>query len=285
MRSYLSVWKKTLILLLLSATICMGTNAQEGEIGIELYSFRNQLAKDVPGTLQKIRKMGFTVVEGSSSYAGLQPEEFKGMLDQAGLRMISIGVDFNELVENPEGVAKKAKLFGAQFVVCFWIPHEEDKFTLDDAKKAIDVFNHSGRILKEKGLYLCYHPHGYEFVPYNDGTLFDYLVEQLLPEFCNFEMDVFWIQHPGQDPVELLKKYPTRFLLMHLKDRERGTPGNQSGRADVETNVALGKGDIDIKAIMQEARKHNNVKHYFIEDESSRSEDQVPKSLAYLRKL
>jgi sugar phosphate isomerase/epimerase len=98
-------------------------------------------------------------------------------------------------------------------------------------------------------------------------------------------MDVFWIQHPGQDPVELLKKYPTRFLLMHLKDRERGTPGNQSGRADVETNVALGKGDIDIKAIMQEARKHNNVKHYFIEDESSRSEDQVPKSLAYLRKL
>jgi len=283
MRSYLSVWKKTLILLLLSATICMGTKAQEGDIGVELYSFRNQLAKDVPGTLMKIRKMGFSVVEGGSTY-GMQPEEFKGLLDEIGLRMVSIGADFNELADNPEGVAARAKLFGAQFVVCFWVPHE-GKFTEEDAKKAIEVFNHAGRILKEKGFSLCYHPHGYEFLPWQQGTLFDYMVQELNPEFCNFEMDVFWIKHPGQDPVALLKKYPDRFLLMHLKDREPGTQGNQLGQADVESNVTLGKGDIDIKAIMQEARKINNIKHYFIEDESSRSEDQVPQSLAFLKKL
>ena len=97
-------------------------------------------------------------------------------------------------------------------------------------------------------------------------------------------MDVFWIKHPGQDPVALLKKYKKRFLLMHLKDRKPGTPGNQNGTADDETNVILGTGDVNIAAIMQAARK-SRIKHYFIEDESSHVMDQVPRSLAYLNFL
>jgi sugar phosphate isomerase/epimerase len=169
-------------------------------------------------------------------------------------------------------------------VVCFWIPHQGDTFTIDETKKAVEVFNSAGKVLKENGLSLCYHPHGYEFRPYENGTLFDYLMNNLNPEYCNFEMDVFWIKHPGQDPVALLKKYPKRFLLMHLKDRKPGTEGNQNGRADVETNVVLGTGDVGIAEIMKEAKKQG-VKHYFIEDESSRSLEQVPQSLAYLKKL
>jgi sugar phosphate isomerase/epimerase len=97
-------------------------------------------------------------------------------------------------------------------------------------------------------------------------------------------MDVFWVKHPGQDPVALLKKYPKRFLLMHLKDRKPGTPGNQNGHADVETNVVLGQGDVGIAEVMKAAKKAG-VKHYFIEDESSRSVQQIPQSLAYLRSL
>src|SRR5919107_1016336 len=97
-------------------------------------------------------------------------------------------------------------------------------------------------------------------------------------------MDVFWVKHPGQDPVALLKKYPKRFPLMHLKDRKPGTEGNQNGRADVETNVVLGQGDVGIAAIMKEAKKAG-VKHYFIEDESSRSEEQIPLSLNFLHQL
>jgi sugar phosphate isomerase/epimerase len=97
-------------------------------------------------------------------------------------------------------------------------------------------------------------------------------------------MDVYWISHPGQDPVKLLQKYPGRFLLMHLKDRKPGTPGNMLGRADVETNVVLGTGDIGIEAIVKAGRKAG-VKYYFIEDESSRSMEQVPESLAFLKKI
>ena len=110
------------------------------------------------------------------------------------------------------------------------------------------------------------------------------MMEKSDPRYFNFEMDVFWVKHPGQDPVALLKKYPNRFLLMHLKDRKPGTMGNQDGEADVETNVVLGDGDVGIADIMR-ASKKAGVKHYFIEDESSRSVEQVPKSLAYLRSL
>jgi len=110
------------------------------------------------------------------------------------------------------------------------------------------------------------------------------MVTNMDPRFVNFEMDVFWVKHPGQDPVALLKKYPNRFLLMHLKDRKPGTKGNQNGNADDETNVVLGTGDVGIAEIMKEAKKIG-VKHFFIEDESSHPLEQIPLSLAYLKGL
>jgi sugar phosphate isomerase/epimerase len=167
-------------------------------------------------------------------------------------------------------------------VVCFWIPHDGDNFTAEDVDKAAVVFNESGKVMASNGLLLCYHPHGYEFKPYKDGTLFDYMVEKFDSPYVQFEMDVFWIKQPGQDPLALLKKYPNRFVLMHLKDRKHGTPPTDNGHADVETNVALGSGDVGIAEIMKEA-KRIGIQHFFIEDESSRSEEQIPQSLKYLR--
>jgi len=168
--------------------------------------------------------------------------------------------------------------------MCAWVPHNGDDFTIDDAKKAVDVFNRAGKLLKENGITLCYHAHGYEFRPYNNETLFDYMAKNMDPKYANFEMDVFWIKHPGQDPVALLKKYPGRFKMMHLKDRKPGTEGNQLGHADVETNVVLGSGDVGIADIMKIARKQG-VEKFYIEDESSRSMEQVPQSLAFLKGL
>jgi len=253
------------------------------EIGVQLYSFRNQIPKDIPGTLQKIRDMGITELEGGGSY-GLPQMEFKNMIDKMGFKMISIGADFDKLQKDLPGVINEAKAYGAKYVVCFWIPHNGDEFTIENANKGIEVFNAAGKTLKENELSLCYHPHGYEFRPYEKGTLFDYMMAKTKVEWVNFEMDVFWIKHPGQDPVALLKKYPGRFQLMHLKDRKPGTIGNQNGNADVETNVVLGAGDVGIADIMKVAKKAG-IKHFFIEDESSRSMVQVPQSLAFLKTL
>jgi sugar phosphate isomerase/epimerase len=253
------------------------------EIGLELYSLRNEFAKDVPGTLAKIKSWNVREVEIHSTY-GLSREEFKKHLDENNLKVKSVGVDFQRLATNPQGVVDEAKFYGARYVVCFWIPHNGDEFGIEDMKKAVAVFTAAGKRLHQNGLSLCYHPHGYEFRPYKGGTLFDYMVKNTDPRYLNFEMDVFWVKHPGQDPVALLRKYPKRFPLLHLKDREHGTPGNQNGHADDETNVVLGKGDVGIAAVMKQAKK-NRVKHYFIEDESTRSEQQIPESLAYLKNL
>lgn len=227
--------------------------------------------------------MGFREVEGGNTY-GLSVDSLNALLKKNNLTIVSTSAGFEELEKNPQAVADKAKMFGAKYVVCTWIPHNGTEFTFDNAKRAVEVFNSAGKVLRKNNLSLCYHPHGYEFRPYRESTLFEYMMDNMNRKYANFEMDVFWIKHPGQDPVALLKKYKKRWLLMHLKDRKPGTPGNQNGQVDVESNVILGTGDVNIAAIMKQAKK-SRIKHYFIEDESSRSMEQVPRSLAYLNFL
>lgn len=280
MKTITSAFIKFLFFMLLLA----GTNAFcQRTIGLEFYTFRNQFAKDVPGTLSMIHKMGIKEVEIGGTY-GMPKTEFKQLLQKNDLDVIAVAADFNDLEKNPQKAVDEAKEYGAKYVVCFWIPHNGHDFTIEDAKKAISVFNNAGKVAAENGLQFCYHAHGFEFRLYDNTTLFDYMMQQLNPKWVNFEMDVFWIKHPGQDPVALLKKYPGRFPLMHLKDRKPGTPGNQNGEVDVETNVVLGQGDVGIAEIMKAAKKAG-VKHYFIEDESSRSVEQVPLSLQYLKSI
>ncbi len=267
-----------LLLIALTSTL-----ASAQEIGLQLYSLRNEIPKDVAGTLKQIKSWGITEIEGGSTY-GMTVEEFNALSKNTGLKLIAIGADFAELEKEPMAVAQRAKAFGVTYVVCYWIPHHGDNFTLADTENAIHVFNTAGKILAEQGISFCYHPHGYEFRPNGKGTLFDLMMTKLNPAYVNFEMDVFWIKHPGQDPVKILKKYKNRFPLMHLKDRKPGTEGNQNGHADVETNVVLGQGDVGIVAIMKVAKRYG-VKHFFIEDESSRSVQQIPQSLVYLKSL
>ncbi|WP_020600178.1 sugar phosphate isomerase/epimerase family protein [Spirosoma panaciterrae] len=252
-------------------------------VGIQLYSFRNQFAKDVPGTMAKVKQMGFHEAEIAGTY-GMSLTDFRKLLDQNGIKAISTGASFEDLDSNVPKVLAEAKALGAKYVVCTWIPHAGDQFMIHDADRAIDVFNTAGKLLAENGISLCYHNHGYEFQTYQNGTFFDYLAENLDRKVVNFEMDVFWVKSPGYDPVALLQKYPKRFVLMHLKDRKPGTPDSQTGHSDIESNVTLGQGDVGITALMKQAKK-SGVKHFFIEDESSRSMEQVPQSVAFLEGL
>jgi sugar phosphate isomerase/epimerase len=170
-------------------------------------------------------------------------------------------------------------------VVCFWIPHKGHEFGIEEIRKSIEVFTRAGKYLSSQGLQLCYHPHGYEFRPYENGTLFDEMVKKTNPADINFEMDVYWVKQGGADPVALLKKYPDRFPLFHLKDRKIGTIGNQNGEGDDESNVVLGEGDVNIKEIKKVASGLKGVKYFFIEDESSSAMQQVPKSIAFWNSL
>jgi sugar phosphate isomerase/epimerase len=233
--------------------------------------------------MAKVKAMGFKNVEMAGTL-GLSFPNLMKLLAQNELNVVSFGVDFDRLEKDPQQVADEARSYGAQFIVCFWIPHNEDNFTAEDVDKAVSVFNNAAKIIASNGMLFCYHPHGYEFKPYTDGTLFDYMMGKLDQRYVYLEMDVFWIKQAGQEPLALLKKYSSRFVLLHLKDRKIGSPITDNGRGDLETNVVLGMGDVGIAEIIQEARKLG-IKHFFIEDESSHVEEQIPKSLAYLKSL
>ncbi|MDH3649550.1 MAG: sugar phosphate isomerase/epimerase, partial [Saprospiraceae bacterium] len=146
------------------------------------------------------------------------------------------------------------------------------------------VFNTAGKVLEANGLTLCYHAHGYEFQPHEDGTLLDYIIQESDPRYVSFEMDIFWIQFGGGDPIDLLEKYGDRWKLMHLKDMKKGTEKNLTGGTDVENNVPLGTGELDMPGILKAGRKAG-IAHYFIEDESSSVVDQIPQSITYLKSL
>lgn len=253
----------------------------EDNVGIQLYSLRNQFKKDIPSTLEKIKEWGITVIEGGDSY-GMEQSKFIELLEKNGLKTVSVGASFEEFKDKPEEIVEKAKAYGAKYAMCAWIPHDGDNFTLEDIENATKVFNNAGKILKENGITLIYHAHGYEFRPFDDGTLFDVMAENA--ENFDFEMDVYWVKHGGQDPMALLEKYADKWKAMHLKDMAHGTEGNYTGHSDVETNVELGTGMIDIEGLVKRG-KELGVEYMFIEDESSSVVEQVPPSLAYLEKI
>jgi len=279
--------KKCLLIIILIVPFGLQRSVAQ-EIGLQMGSMRKMFDQGMPATLARIKELGIVELEGGAG-RGIDREAYKKLLKENGLKIIATGGSF-ERISNADSIQKviaNAKALGAQFVVCYWIPHNGDNFTLADMQKAVEVFNAAGKTLKENGLALCYHPHGYEFREYEGGgksTLFDYMMDKTNPEYINFQMDVFWIKNPGQDPVSLLRKYSLRWKMLHLKDRRIGTANNPNGRQDVETNVVLGTGDVGIAEIMKVA-KEIGIKHYFIEDESSRALEQVPQSIAYLKSL
>jgi sugar phosphate isomerase/epimerase len=255
----------------------------KGPIGLQLYSLREQFNKDVPGTLDTVHNFGVQYAELAGTYK-LTPEQFKEQLDKRGIKAISGHFPFERLRDNIESVAQEAEALGLQYVGCAWIPHS-DPFDEKTCRDAITVFNRAGEALSKHGLKFFYHVHGYEFQPCEGGTLFDMLMKETSPQFVRFQMDIFWIVHPGQDPVKLLRKYGKRWELMHLKDMKKGTPtGLLTGHTDVTNDAALGTGQIDIPAILRAAKKVG-VKWYFIEDESPWSKKQIPQSLHYLEEV
>ncbi len=284
--------KRILYLLGLGLVFLIGTGDLLGQSGKPLfpetpglvsYTHRKSFEKNVAATLDTIKSLGITDMEFSNLF-GASPNALRDMLDERGIKCSSYGVNYDALVNSTDEVGLNAKILGASFVRIAWIPHEGE-FTVDDAKKAAKDFNKAGKILKNKyGITFCYHNHGYEFVSYKDGTLFDYLMQHTKPEYVSYEMDILWTFFPGADPAELLRKYGSRFKLMHLKDLKKGVQGDFSGKTSPENDVPLGMGQINIPEVLK-AAKEAGVKHYYIEDESKLKSVQVPQTMAYLKSL
>lgn len=257
---------------------------QENVIGLQLWSLRNQMDENAAEALDHVKDWGIKDLEAGGRLAGNSIGDFRALLDERGLQIVSVDTSFEEIRDNPMGAAFKAHYFGAKYATIYWIPHDGDAgFNIDNAKEAVEILNTGGKVLAEHGITLQYHPHGYEFRQYEDGTLLDYIIQNTTE--AQFQMDVFWIKQGGGSPVDILKKYAGRFTSLHLKDRLPGTPITSNGGTDMDKyNVVLGQGDTGIAEVIKEAKKQG-IKYFFLEDESSRVLTQIPESLKYVRPL
>lgn len=278
--------KKSFLLVVITGLLFVNVEAQKplfaAPLGVQTYTFRRSVGADPAKVLDTIKMLGFTEIEGGSGR--MLPADFKKLCDERKISIPSTGAGYEDLVNKIDSVVWRAKMLGSKYVMCAWIPHQNNILTFENANKAAEDFNKAGKILKENGLTFCYHAHGYEFQPYEDGTLLDYIFKNTDPEYVSFQMDIFWIQFGGGDPVALLKKYGNRWKMMHIKDMRKGTKKDLTGLTSVDNDVALGTGELDLPAIFKEAKKVG-IKHYFIEDESSSYATQVPQSIAYLKSL
>lgn len=264
-------------------------SAADGDckIGVQLYSFRNDLDRDLPGTLARVRDLGIRCIEPYSLH-GLTPEALRAEFDKAGLEVISFHMPREIYMGPPEEAVRIAKTLGAKQVGVAWLKESEND-AVDEPKfmAAAERLNGMCEAARAADMKVFYHTHGYEFHEGDpEGKLFERFVNALDPECVVLQLDVYWVAFAAQDPVQLLRKYGERTWSLHVKDMAQSMQGapfdgsKWTGLTD-EAFAVIGEGKLDWPALL-EAAEASAVRWYIIEDETTRPFENVAAGLPFL---
>jgi len=218
--------------------------------GVQLYMVRKEAPADLAGVLKKIRETGFTQVELYPVAYTHHAADLKKMVEDAGLGHDSAHFDFDSI---PARIGY-AKELGLKYMVCSILP---DKYwgTPGGFKAAAYELNQWGRLVRNANMKLVYHNHNFEFKRLPDGeTGFDILMKNTDDDLVKLELDLYWLTQAGQDPAAAMKKYRSRLVMIHLKDRVANSPVNYSPR-DEQHITELGKGSIAWQPLISQARE------------------------------
>ncbi|WP_430909095.1 sugar phosphate isomerase/epimerase family protein [Maribacter sp. 2-571] len=253
----------------------MGCSAPSPAFGVQLYSFRDALAKDAIKTLEGIAGLGIKKIESARSdkglYYGLRPEQMGEVCADLGMQLISGHVHLDDTFEN---TMEQAAASGQEYVICSSLPTNGQH--IDNYKSVAEAFNKAGEACKKMGLKFGYHNHEYEFESDKGTVLYDILMDETVPELVHMELDLGWVIVAKKDPLHYFEKYPGRFPLWHLKDMNLAN--NES--------TEFGKGALDIKKMMQ-YQKQSGVDHIFIEQEeyASTPMESMQHNMDFLKQL
>lgn len=251
------------------------SNAQKrDDVGLQLYSLRELLPKDVKGTLQKVSLAGYTQVELygfniKDQFWGLKPVELKKILEENHLKPISGHFNMTPYFKIGEQAELKAaidaaKILGLKYVTIPWL-NPDVRISAGDYRTMAKRLNYAGQLCKNAGLKLAYHNHDFEFIKYGNETGMEILLKNTDKKLVNFEMDIYWVIRSGIQPYALFKANPGRFVMWHIKDMDKSDP---------TLNAEVGSGTIDYKDIFKQA-KLSGMKYFFVEHETNYKPDMI----------
>jgi sugar phosphate isomerase/epimerase len=259
-RDFMKVTSATLAALAASKFL---NAAAHRPIGAQLYTVRDEAERDLTTVLEKIHKIGYQEVETYWNVYAHPAPELKKMINDHGLRAPSGHFDYEKL---DDARIEYAKTLGVDFLICPMIPN--DMWTsLDGFKRAADFYNTFGQKVRKAGMKFGHHNHNYEFRRFAGTTGFETLMKLTDPDLVCLEMDCYWVTQAGQDPLQLLKQYPNRIKMLHLKDRKPGFPPSQEMNEAASHFTEVGAGTIDWNDIIH-AAEANGVNHFFVERDS-----------------
>jgi sugar phosphate isomerase/epimerase len=248
-------------------------------IGIQLYTVREETAKDLNGTLQKLASYGYGEVE-LAGYYGKSAKELRAFLSGFGLRAPSTHQGLKDLLVDTQKKIDFAAELGVQNLVVPFPAVADNRFdkvpndapnsivngtTLDDWKWIADQLNKIGAMTKKAGIRIGYHNHNLEFRKIGNDMIFEKLIAWTDPELVTIELDLGWVVAAGLDPIAFTKKHSKRVSMLHVKDVKKGVKPLVD---KVETDTTeIGSGQIDWKALFTSLDK-SQIKHYFVEQEN-----------------
>ena len=257
---------------LAAAGIVPAASRRLSPLGLQLYTVRELMQRDFTGTLRAVRAAGYREVE-FAGYFGRTPREVQLALREARLTAPAVHVDATALFSGFDEVLERSRATGHQWVVVAWMP-DEMRRTLDDWRRAAELFNQCAELARRHGLGFAYHNHDYAFRPTEGAIPYDVLLENTNPGLVKMELDLFWIRKGGQDPLAYFERWPERFPMVHVKEMT----------ADGQM-VDVGQGVIDFRSIFAQARRAG-IQHYFVEhDEPVDPLASIRNSYRYLRRL
>lgn len=218
--------------------------------GLQLYTLRADMARDFEGTLARVAELGYKEME-FAGYFGRSATQVRRILDQNGLTSPASHIQLAAIRSNLEGEIETALALGQKYIVVPVLAAEER--TISGYQRLVETVNRAGELCKSAGIKMGYHNHDFEFERIDGRIPYDIIVEETEAELVDLEMDLFWIIHAGADPVPYFEKYPGRFTMLHVKDRD------EFGRM-----VDVGRGEINFNEIFAHADSAG-FQHYFIE--------------------
>jgi sugar phosphate isomerase/epimerase len=255
-------------------------------IGMQLYTVRNEMAKDFDGTLARVASLGFKEVE-FAGYFDRTPQQVRAALDRNGLSSPSTHVDLASISNRLPQVIEASRVIGHKFIVMPWL---DDAARKDPGiwQRVAETLNRSGETARAAGIQMGYHNHHFEFVPTASGQMpLDLLLERCDPKLVVFELDLAWIAAAGQDPLAYFAKYPGRFPMVHVKGlRKRRAQGASTPIDQVMPDIAdVGGDSIDWARIFARSEQAG-LAHYYVEHDNPPSAfDSLAASIKYLQAL